>query len=95
LLIALALGAGVTAAAVPWNSGSSASAAAASLTPVTLAQEVGVRVMNLNGSMSPRPARVIRRFEIDLPRPRDADTFALPEFALPEREPLGTPGALG
>lgn len=37
-LIALALGTGVTAAAVPWSSGSAApSAAAASLTPVTLA----------------------------------------------------------
>ncbi|MBR7831803.1 ABC transporter substrate-binding protein [Actinospica durhamensis] len=38
-LVALALGAGVTAAAVPWTSGTSsrASAAAASLTPVTLA----------------------------------------------------------
>jgi ABC-type nitrate/sulfonate/bicarbonate transport system substrate-binding protein len=36
-LIALAVGAGVTAAAVPWSSGSSPSASAASLTPVTLA----------------------------------------------------------
>ena len=36
-LIALGLGAGVTAAAIPWSSGPSNSAAAASLTPVTLA----------------------------------------------------------
>jgi len=39
--------------------------------------------------LSPRPARVTRRFEIDLPRPRTADTFASPEFARLERELLG------
>jgi len=39
--------------------------------------------------LSPRPARVTRRFEIDLPRPRNADTFASPEFARLERELLG------
>jgi ABC-type nitrate/sulfonate/bicarbonate transport system ATPase subunit len=38
--------------------------------------------------LGPRPARVTRRFEIDLPRPRNAGTFALPEFALHERELL-------
>ena len=38
--------------------------------------------------LSPRPARVTRRFEIDLPRPRTADTFGLPEFARLERELL-------
>ena len=38
--------------------------------------------------LSPRPARVTRRFEIDLPRPRTADTFGLPEFAGLERELL-------
>jgi len=40
--------------------------------------------------LSPRPARVTRRFEIDLPRPRNADTFASPEFARLERELLET-----
>ena len=45
--------------------------------------------------LSPRPAHVTRRFEIDLPRPRNADTFAQPEFALLERELLETLGALG
>ena len=39
--------------------------------------------------LSPRPARVTQRFEIDLPRPRNADTFASPEFARLERELLG------
>ncbi|HTJ68431.1 MAG TPA: ABC transporter ATP-binding protein [Actinospica sp.] len=40
--------------------------------------------------LSPRPAHVTRRFEIDLPRPRSADTFGLPEFARLERELLDT-----
>jgi len=40
--------------------------------------------------LSPRPARVTRRFEIDLPRPRTADTLTLPEFARLERELLDT-----
>jgi ABC-type nitrate/sulfonate/bicarbonate transport system ATPase subunit len=40
--------------------------------------------------LSPRPARVTRRFDIDLPRPRSADTFALPEFAGLERQLLDT-----
>jgi ABC-type nitrate/sulfonate/bicarbonate transport system ATPase subunit len=40
--------------------------------------------------LSPRPARVTRRFEIDLPRPRGADTFGLPGFARLERELLDT-----
>jgi ABC-type nitrate/sulfonate/bicarbonate transport system ATPase subunit len=40
--------------------------------------------------LSPRPARVTRRFEIDLPRPRGAGTFALPEFAGLERQLLDT-----
>jgi ABC-type nitrate/sulfonate/bicarbonate transport system ATPase subunit len=40
--------------------------------------------------LSPRPARVTRRFDIDLPRPRSADTFALPEFGRLERELLDT-----
>ena len=39
--------------------------------------------------LSPRPARVTRRIEIDLPRPRTADTFTEPEFARLERELLG------
>ena len=39
--------------------------------------------------LSPRPARVVRRLDIDLPRPRTAETFALPEFAEFERELLG------
>jgi ABC-type nitrate/sulfonate/bicarbonate transport system ATPase subunit len=38
--------------------------------------------------LSPRPARVTLRIEIDLPRPRTADTFTLPEFARLERELL-------
>jgi ABC-type nitrate/sulfonate/bicarbonate transport system ATPase subunit len=42
--------------------------------------------------LSPRPARVTQRLEIDLPRPRNADTFALPEFARLERELLRTLG---
>ena len=40
--------------------------------------------------LSPRPARVTRRFEIELPRPRSAETFALPEFAVLEKEMLST-----
>jgi len=40
--------------------------------------------------LSPRPARVVRRLEIELPRPRTADTFVLPEFARLERELLDT-----
>jgi ABC-type nitrate/sulfonate/bicarbonate transport system ATPase subunit len=40
--------------------------------------------------LSPRPARVVQRVEIDLPRPRTTDTFALPEFTKLERELLDT-----
>ena len=40
--------------------------------------------------LSPRPARVVRSLEIDLPRPRTADTLTLPEFARLERELLDT-----
>ena len=39
--------------------------------------------------LSPRPARVAQRIEIELPRPRTADTFTSPEFARLERELLG------
>jgi ABC-type nitrate/sulfonate/bicarbonate transport system ATPase subunit len=39
--------------------------------------------------LSPRPARIARSLPIELPRPRTADTFALPEFAALERELLG------
>ena len=42
--------------------------------------------------LSPRPARVVKRLEIDLPRPRTTDTFALPEFTKLERELLDTLG---
>ena len=42
--------------------------------------------------LSPRPARVVRRVEISLPRPRGADTFLVPEFARLERELLGVLG---
>ncbi|MBR7831805.1 ABC transporter ATP-binding protein [Actinospica durhamensis] len=45
--------------------------------------------------LSPRPARVTHRLEIDLPLPRTADTFALPEFARLERELLVALGTLG
>jgi ABC-type nitrate/sulfonate/bicarbonate transport system ATPase subunit len=40
--------------------------------------------------LGPRPARVVKRLEIDLPRPRTTDTFALPEFTELERELLDT-----
>lgn len=39
--------------------------------------------------LSPRPATIARTFEVDLPRPRTADTFALPAFARLERDLLG------
>ena len=42
--------------------------------------------------LSPRPARVVKRLEIDLPRPRTTDTFAQPEFTKLERELLDTLG---
>ena len=42
--------------------------------------------------LSPRPARVVKRLEIDLPRPRTTDTFAQPEFTTLERELLDTLG---
>ena len=47
--------------------------------------------------LTPRPARVARRVEIELPRPRTVDTFGLPEFARLERELLGvlTSGDVG
>jgi ABC-type nitrate/sulfonate/bicarbonate transport system ATPase subunit len=38
--------------------------------------------------LSPRPAHIVQSLEIDLPRPRTADTFGLPEFARLERELL-------
>jgi ABC-type nitrate/sulfonate/bicarbonate transport system ATPase subunit len=40
--------------------------------------------------LSPRPARVTRRIEIDLPRPRGTATFGAPEFAGYEKELLDT-----
>jgi ABC-type nitrate/sulfonate/bicarbonate transport system ATPase subunit len=40
--------------------------------------------------LSPRPARVVRRMEVDLPRPRGAETFGAPEFAGLEKELLDT-----
>jgi ABC-type nitrate/sulfonate/bicarbonate transport system ATPase subunit len=45
--------------------------------------------------LSPRPARVTLRLEIDLPRPRTADTFTLPEFARFERDLLRSLGVGG
>lgn len=39
--------------------------------------------------LTPRPARIARSLEIELPRPRNADTFGLPAFARLERELLG------
>lgn len=39
--------------------------------------------------LTPRPARVAKRIEITLPRPRTADTFGLPAFASLERKLLG------
>jgi len=47
--------------------------------------------------LTPRPARVARRVEIELPRPRTVDTFGLPQFATLERELLGvlTSGDVG
>jgi ABC-type nitrate/sulfonate/bicarbonate transport system ATPase subunit len=39
--------------------------------------------------LTARPARVACRVEVDLPRPRTADTFALPAFARLERDLLG------
>jgi ABC-type nitrate/sulfonate/bicarbonate transport system ATPase subunit len=39
--------------------------------------------------LSPRPARIVRSLPVELPRPRTADTFGLPEFARLERELLG------
>jgi ABC-type nitrate/sulfonate/bicarbonate transport system ATPase subunit len=39
--------------------------------------------------LTPRPARVARRIEVDLPRPRTAETFGLPAFARLERDLLG------
>ena len=39
--------------------------------------------------LTSRPARVARRIEVELPRPRTAETFGLPEFAGIERELLG------
>jgi ABC-type nitrate/sulfonate/bicarbonate transport system ATPase subunit len=39
--------------------------------------------------LTPRPARVARRIEVDLPRPRTVETFGLPEFARLERDLLG------
>lgn len=39
--------------------------------------------------LTARPARLARRIEIDLPRPRTAETFGLPEFARLERDLLG------
>jgi ABC-type nitrate/sulfonate/bicarbonate transport system ATPase subunit len=38
--------------------------------------------------LTPRPATIARSLEIELPRPRTADTFGLPAFALLERELL-------
>jgi ABC-type nitrate/sulfonate/bicarbonate transport system ATPase subunit len=38
--------------------------------------------------LSPRPARVVARVEVDLPRPRGAATFESPRFAQLEREVL-------
>ncbi|HEX4790728.1 MAG TPA: ABC transporter ATP-binding protein [Actinospica sp.] len=39
--------------------------------------------------LSARPARIARSLEIELPRPRTADTFGLPAFAALERDLLG------
>jgi ABC-type nitrate/sulfonate/bicarbonate transport system ATPase subunit len=38
--------------------------------------------------LSPRPARVVARIEVDLPRPRATHTFLLPEFARLEQRVL-------
>jgi ABC-type nitrate/sulfonate/bicarbonate transport system ATPase subunit len=42
--------------------------------------------------LSPRPARVVARFDADLPRPRTAATFQLPEFARLEQAVLNALG---
>jgi ABC-type nitrate/sulfonate/bicarbonate transport system ATPase subunit len=45
--------------------------------------------------LSPRPARLVRRVEVDLPRPRTTQTFLLPEFGRLEQDvltALGLPG---
>jgi ABC-type nitrate/sulfonate/bicarbonate transport system ATPase subunit len=39
--------------------------------------------------LTQRPGRIARSLEIELPRPRTADTFGLPAFAALERELLG------
>jgi ABC-type nitrate/sulfonate/bicarbonate transport system ATPase subunit len=44
--------------------------------------------------LSPRPAHIVTRLEINLPRPRGVETFLIPEFALRERELLESLGAL-
>jgi ABC-type nitrate/sulfonate/bicarbonate transport system ATPase subunit len=38
--------------------------------------------------LSPRPATVVDRVEVPLPRPRGADDFTAPEFAATERRIL-------
>ena len=39
--------------------------------------------------LTQRPGRIAHTFEVDLPRPRNADTFALPAFGRLERDLLG------
>ncbi len=45
--------------------------------------------------LSARPAKVTARFEVDLPRPRGADTFTQPRFAQLEQDVLGALGLGG
>lgn len=45
--------------------------------------------------LSPRPARITARFDVDLPRPRTADTFLQPGFARLEQALLRELGVTG
>lgn len=42
--------------------------------------------------LSPRPAKLVTRLPVDLPRPRSAQTFLLPEFASLEQDVLAALG---
>jgi ABC-type nitrate/sulfonate/bicarbonate transport system ATPase subunit len=42
--------------------------------------------------LTSRPGRIAARLVVDLPRPRTADTFLLPEFARLEQQVLGALG---